>query len=101
MVWSLRAHIGKWRIGIVAGLCAFALAQTISLAHAADASLHPNDAPCQICQAIGHAAAPPAAATAPIAAFVGHVAAAIPAVAAPHLPLLFSSHAPRGPPASH
>jgi hypothetical protein len=99
MVTFLRARLGRWRDGIFAGLLAFAIGQTIGLAHTADASLHTNDAPCQICQAIGHAAAAPAPATVPSAAIVLHVASPTPSIAAPALPLLLSSHAPRAPPA--
>jgi hypothetical protein len=99
MVALLRANLGRWRTRVLAGLLAFAIGQTISLAHTADASLHPNDAPCQICQAIGHAAAAPAPTTAPLAAFVLHRAVATPRVATPELPFPFSPHAPRGPPA--
>ncbi len=99
MIARVRKHLARWRTGIVVGLFAFVIGQTISLAHASDASLHPNGEPCQICQAIGHAAAPPTPATAPVA-FLQFIVAAICAqfIVAVLRPT-FSSHAPRAPPA--
>jgi hypothetical protein len=84
----------------VTGFALFVIAQTIALAHMADASIHTNDAPCQICQAIGHAAAPPAAIVAPVvSALIRVVAVCVDIVSVP-LRATFSPHAPRAPPAA-
>jgi hypothetical protein len=98
MIPRLRKHLARWHTGIVVGLCAFVIGQTISVAHLADASLHASGEPCQICQAIGHAAAPPTPATAPVAAFQFIVAAICAQFVAAVLRPTFSSHAPRAPP---
>jgi hypothetical protein len=98
MVDRLRKRLGSWRTGIIAGLFAFVIGQTIGVAHTADASLHTDGAPCQICQAIGQAAAPPTPAAAPVAAIqLGVVTACIDFIAAVLRPT-FSSHAARAPP---
>ena len=94
----LRKRHRRWRTGIVVGLFAFAIGQAIGVAHLADATLHEDGAPCQICQAIGHAAAPPTPAAAPVVALqFGVVIVCVDFVAAIVLPT-FSPHAPRAPP---
>jgi len=94
----LRKQLRSCRAGIIAGLFAFAIGQTISLAHAADASLHANGEPCQICLAIGHAAAPPAPASAPGPAIEFRVVSACADVVAAVLRPTFSAHSARAPP---
>jgi hypothetical protein len=98
MIRLLRRQLERWRTGAIVGLFAFVIGQTISLAHMADASLHADGAPCEICQAIGHAAAPPTPATAPVAAIQISVAIVCVAVIAAILRPTFSSHAARAPP---
>ena len=98
MIPRLRKHVARSRTDIVAGLCAFVIAQTIGLAHVADASLHANGEPCQICQAIGHAAAAPTPAAAPVGLIQFIIAAICTQFIAAVLRPTFSSHAPRAPP---
>jgi len=100
MVTSLRTRNGGWRAGFIAGLCAFAIAQTILLAHTADASRHHDDAPCRICLAIAHAGPAPTPATSPVGGIAFCIGLRVPAIAAPALPQVFSPHAPRAPPHS-
>jgi hypothetical protein len=98
MCHLLRKRIEQWRAAIVAGLFAFAIGQTIGLAHMADATLHADGTPCQICQAIGHAAAPPTPPAAPLVALqIAIVVVCVDFVAAVVRPA-FSPHAPRAPP---
>jgi hypothetical protein len=98
MTRLLRKQLGRWRTGIIVGLYAFVIGQTISVAHMADATLHADGAPCQICQAIGHAAAPPTPAAAPVAAIQLIVVAVCVDFVAAVLRPTFSSHAARAPP---
>ena len=100
MIHSLRKQLGRWRTGTIVGLFAFVIGQTISLAHMADASLHADGAPCEICQAIGHAAAPPTPAAAPVATIQLSVTTACIDFIAAVLRSTFSSHAARAPPTS-
>ena len=98
MVRLLHKRLGRWRTGIAVGLFAFVVGQTIGLAHMADASLHGDGVPCQICQAIGHAAAPPTPAAAPVAAIQFSVLVICVDFIAAIIRPTFSSHAPRAPP---
>jgi hypothetical protein len=100
MVDLLRKRLGSWRTGVIVGLFTFVIGQTISVAHMADASLHADGAPCQICQAIGHAAAPPTPAAAPLATIQLRVATVCLDFVAAVLQPTFSSHAARAPPTS-
>ena len=94
----LRKRLQRWRTAIAVGLFAFAIGQTIGVAHLADATLHADGAPCHICQAIGHAATPPTPAAAPVVApQLGLVIVCVDFVAAIVRPT-FSPHAPRAPP---
>jgi hypothetical protein len=98
MIRLPRKHLSSWRSAIGAGLLLFVVAQTISVAHMADLSLHTDGVACQICQAIGHAATPPAPAAAPVAAIQLSVATVSIDFVAAVLQPTFSSHAARAPP---
>lgn len=92
--------MSHWRGAIVAGLFLVVIGQTISVAHTADLSLHSDGGLCQICQAIGHAAAPPAPAAAPAEANLIGVAFDVAAIVSVALRPIHSSHSPRAPPRS-
>ncbi len=98
MIRQLRTNLDRWRQGAVALCFAFVIAQTIGLAHVSDLSKHADGAACQICQAIGHAAGPPATAKMPVAAIVFDVTAKVAQVVIAAIQPTFSPHAARAPP---
>lgn len=93
-------QLDQWRKAAL-GLCvAFIVAQTIALAHISDLSKHADGTACQICQAIGHAAGPPAVAKVPVAPIALEVIAKVARVAVAVVKQAFSPHAARAPPTS-
>jgi len=95
---SLHRRLRLWHDGLVVLCCAFLVAQTIGLAHQWDLTKHVDQTTCHICQAIGHAAVPPAQAHLPSAApAFGFTVQYARIVAASVRPTL-SPHAPRAPP---
>jgi hypothetical protein len=100
MVRLLRTRLTRWHKGAFALCCAFVIAQTIGLAHMSDLSKHADRTACQICQAIGHEAGPPASAKVPTAPIAFAVIARVAYVAIVILQPTFSPHAARAPPTS-
>ena len=98
MIGQLRKRFVASRRAFVIGLFAFAITQTIGLAHAAELKLHAHHAACHICLAMGHAAAPPPPAALPTLPPPFEFAVALPCFIAAILRPTFSLHAPRGPP---
>jgi hypothetical protein len=98
MIRQLRTQLDQWRQGAVVLCIAFVVAQTIGLAHMSDLSKHADGTACQICQAIGHAAGPPATAKVPAAPIAFEVIAQVAQVAVAVIQPTFSPHAARAPP---
>ena len=98
MTASLGKLLHRSRNSVALLLYALVIVQSIGLAHAADQTLHPDHAPCRVCDAIGHAATPPTPAAAPTAPTLLIAAAVVLALPWLELPPTFSSHAPRAPP---
>ena len=100
MIHLLRTRLDRLHKGAFALFFAFVIAQTIGLAHVSDLSKHAKGATCQICQAIGHAAGPPASPQVPSAPIVFDLIAKVAQVAVAVVSPTFSPHAARAPPTS-
>jgi hypothetical protein len=98
MIWLLRKMLHQSRSNVALLLYTLVIVQSIGLAHSADQNLHPDGAPCRVCDAIGPVAAPPTPVSAPTAPTLTNAAAV--AIALPWLEISpsFSSHVPRAPP---
>ena len=100
MIRPLRTQLGQWRQSAIVLCFAFVVAQTIGLAHVSDLSKHADGTACQICQAIGHAAGPPAATKVPASPIEFETIVKVAHVAVAFAQPTFSPHAARAPPTS-
>jgi hypothetical protein len=101
MISLLGKLLHRSRNSVALLLYSLVIVQSIGLAHAGDQSLHPDGAPCRVCDAIGHVATPPPPVSVPTAPTLLNTTAV--AIDLPWLEIspTFSSHVPRAPPNLH